>query len=172
MSIERRGLVTLDRVPIALGAMLCVALALLWWLAPGWPAAAVSAQVAAVDFSAALARLRRIVWPSLLVFVEAGATVARNALGTELFPTHLRATAKSWITNAAPARPTANRLGGGARRAPGDERPRARGDRTSFGVSAQVHFASASTRGAAALSTASSAASIEPTVVHNPACSG
>jgi hypothetical protein len=38
---------------------------------------------------------------ALLVFVEAGATVALNALGTELFPTHLRGTAKSWITNAA-----------------------------------------------------------------------
>jgi hypothetical protein len=35
------------------------------------------------------------------VFVEAGATVALNVLGTELFPTHLRGTAKSWITNSA-----------------------------------------------------------------------
>jgi MFS family permease len=35
-----------------------------------------------------------------LVFTEAGVTISINALGTELFPTHLRATAKSWITNA------------------------------------------------------------------------
>jgi putative MFS transporter len=35
-----------------------------------------------------------------LVFAEAGVNIALNALGTELFPTHLRATAKSWITNA------------------------------------------------------------------------
>jgi MFS family permease len=63
MSIERRGLVTLDRLPIVLGAMLCVALALFWWLTPGWPADAVSAQAAAADFSAALARQRRVVWP-------------------------------------------------------------------------------------------------------------
>jgi MFS family permease len=35
-----------------------------------------------------------------LVFFEAGATVSLNALGTELFPTSLRAAAKSWITNA------------------------------------------------------------------------
>jgi predicted MFS family arabinose efflux permease len=35
-----------------------------------------------------------------LVFMEAGVAIALNALGTELFPTHLRATAKSWITNA------------------------------------------------------------------------
>jgi MFS transporter, putative metabolite:H+ symporter len=40
-------------------------------------------------------------WFAILVFAEAGATVALNALGTELFPTHLRSTAKSWITNAA-----------------------------------------------------------------------
>jgi MFS family permease len=33
--------------------------------------------------------------------MEAGGTVALNALGTELFPTRLRSTAKSWITNAA-----------------------------------------------------------------------
>jgi MFS family permease len=38
---------------------------------------------------------------ALLVFFEAGCTVALNALGTELFPTRLRSTAKSWITNAA-----------------------------------------------------------------------
>ena len=37
---------------------------------------------------------------ALLVFGEAGVNIALNALGTELFPTHLRATAKSWITNA------------------------------------------------------------------------
>jgi MFS family permease len=36
-----------------------------------------------------------------LVFMEASGTVALNALGTELFPTRLRSTAKSWITNAA-----------------------------------------------------------------------
>ncbi|HUE39395.1 MAG TPA: MFS transporter [Candidatus Binatia bacterium] len=38
---------------------------------------------------------------ALLVFFEAGATVALNALGTELFPTRVRSTAKSWISNAA-----------------------------------------------------------------------
>ncbi len=37
---------------------------------------------------------------ALLVFMEAGALVALNALGTEVFPTRLRSTAKSWITNA------------------------------------------------------------------------
>lgn len=37
---------------------------------------------------------------ALLVFMEAGAMVAINALGTEVFPTRLRSTAKSWITNA------------------------------------------------------------------------
>ncbi len=36
-----------------------------------------------------------------LVFFESGITIAINALATELFPTHLRATAKSWVTNAA-----------------------------------------------------------------------
>ena len=35
-----------------------------------------------------------------MVFLEAGVTTALNALGTELFPTDLRATAKAWITNA------------------------------------------------------------------------
>jgi MFS transporter, putative metabolite:H+ symporter len=35
-----------------------------------------------------------------IVFFEAGASIAINSLGTELFPTTLRATAKSWITNA------------------------------------------------------------------------
>jgi len=35
-----------------------------------------------------------------MVFLEAGAAIAINALGTELFPTHVRATAKAWITNA------------------------------------------------------------------------
>lgn len=35
-----------------------------------------------------------------LVFMQAGAMVALNALGTEVFPTRLRSTAKSWITNA------------------------------------------------------------------------
>jgi len=35
-----------------------------------------------------------------LVFLEAGVAIAVNALGTELFPTALRATAKAWITNA------------------------------------------------------------------------
>jgi len=37
---------------------------------------------------------------ALLTFMESGIVIAVNALGTELFPTHLRATAKSWITNA------------------------------------------------------------------------
>jgi putative MFS transporter len=36
-----------------------------------------------------------------IVFFESGVTIAINALATELFPTHLRATAKSWITNVA-----------------------------------------------------------------------
>jgi putative MFS transporter len=35
-----------------------------------------------------------------MVFLEAGAAIAINSLGTELFPTALRATAKAWITNA------------------------------------------------------------------------
>ena len=35
-----------------------------------------------------------------MVFLEAGAAIAINALGTELFPTRVRATAKAWITNA------------------------------------------------------------------------
>jgi MFS family permease len=35
-----------------------------------------------------------------LVFFEAGVSIAINALATEIFPTALRATAKSWITNA------------------------------------------------------------------------
>jgi putative MFS transporter len=43
-------------------------------------------------------------WPGpafgALVFMEAGAAVAVNALGTELFPTRMRSTAKSWIINA------------------------------------------------------------------------
>ena len=37
---------------------------------------------------------------AVLVFMEAGAQIALNALGTELFPTRLRGTAKAWITNA------------------------------------------------------------------------
>jgi MFS family permease len=36
-----------------------------------------------------------------IVFFEAGASVAINALSTEVFPTALRATAKVWVTNAA-----------------------------------------------------------------------
>ncbi len=36
---------------------------------------------------------------ALLVFANAAASVALNALGTELFPTALRSTAKSWISN-------------------------------------------------------------------------
>src|SRR5262249_37403331 len=36
-----------------------------------------------------------------LVFFEAGVSIAINALSTEIFPTALRATAKSWVTNAA-----------------------------------------------------------------------
>jgi MFS family permease len=35
-----------------------------------------------------------------LVFFEAGVSIAINALATEIFPTALRATAKSWVTNA------------------------------------------------------------------------
>ncbi|MGH7857472.1 MAG: MFS transporter, partial [Candidatus Binatia bacterium] len=37
---------------------------------------------------------------ALLVFMEAGAQIALNAFGTELFPTGMRSTAKAWITNA------------------------------------------------------------------------
>ena len=99
-------------------------------------------------------------WFAILVFVEAGGTVALNALDTELFPTHLRGTAKSWITNAAVVGAIAGMgsvgaLGGalsGAdavirllallplasavalRRASGDSRPRARGDPNHLGV--------------------------------------
>jgi MFS family permease len=88
MSIERRGLVTLDRLPIALGAMLCAALAILWWLAPGWPADAASAQAAAAEFSAALVRQRRIVWPlgvstsvtALIVLMRHGSLRSRRGL--------------------------------------------------------------------------------------------
>lgn len=36
---------------------------------------------------------------ALLVLCESGVVIALNALTTEMFPTHLRATAKSWITN-------------------------------------------------------------------------
>jgi putative MFS transporter len=36
-----------------------------------------------------------------LVFFESGVTISINALATEVFPTALRAVAKSWITNAA-----------------------------------------------------------------------
>src|SRR6476619_2529407 len=88
MSIERLGLVTLDRLPIALGAMLCAALAILWWLAPGWPADAASGQAAAAEFSAALARQRRIVWPlgvstsvtALIVLMRHGSLRSRRGL--------------------------------------------------------------------------------------------
>lgn len=38
---------------------------------------------------------------TLMVFFESGVSIAINALTTELFPTTLRATAKSWVTNAA-----------------------------------------------------------------------
>jgi putative MFS transporter len=38
---------------------------------------------------------------ALLTFSESGVLIAINALGTELFPTDLRATAKAWLTNAA-----------------------------------------------------------------------
>lgn len=38
---------------------------------------------------------------TLMVFFESGVSIGINALTTELFPTTLRATAKSWITNAA-----------------------------------------------------------------------
>jgi hypothetical protein len=36
--LSAETLVTLDRLPIALGATLAGALALLWWLVPGLPA--------------------------------------------------------------------------------------------------------------------------------------
>lgn len=79
---------TLDRLPIALGAMLCAALAVLRWLAPGWPAHAASAQDAAAEFSAALARQRRIVWPlgvstsvtTLIVLMRHGSLRSRRGL--------------------------------------------------------------------------------------------
>jgi len=35
-----------------------------------------------------------------MIFLDAGVSIALNSLGTELFPTALRATAKAWITNA------------------------------------------------------------------------
>ncbi len=38
---------------------------------------------------------------ALLTFSESGVLIAINSLGTELFPTDLRATAKAWLTNAA-----------------------------------------------------------------------
>jgi MFS family permease len=38
---------------------------------------------------------------ALLTFSESGSLIAINSLGTELFPTDLRATAKAWLTNAA-----------------------------------------------------------------------
>jgi predicted MFS family arabinose efflux permease len=37
----------------------------------------------------------------LLVFMEAGALLTGNTLGTELFPTRMRSTAKTWISSAA-----------------------------------------------------------------------
>jgi MFS family permease len=36
---------------------------------------------------------------ALLIFAESGVLIAINSLGTELFPTDLRATAKAWLTN-------------------------------------------------------------------------
>ena len=36
---------------------------------------------------------------ALMTLCEAGVIIAVNALTTEMFPTHLRATAKSWVTN-------------------------------------------------------------------------
>lgn len=38
---------------------------------------------------------------ALLIFSESGVVIAINSLGTELFPTDLRATAKAWLTNSA-----------------------------------------------------------------------
>jgi putative MFS transporter len=38
---------------------------------------------------------------ALLTFCESGVWIAINSLGTELFPTDLRATAKAWLTNSA-----------------------------------------------------------------------
>jgi MFS family permease len=37
---------------------------------------------------------------AMMIFLDAGVSIALNSLGTELFPTALRATAKAWITNA------------------------------------------------------------------------
>jgi predicted MFS family arabinose efflux permease len=36
---------------------------------------------------------------ALLTLFESGVVIALNSLTTEMFPTHLRATAKSWVTN-------------------------------------------------------------------------
>ncbi|MBI4517818.1 MAG: MFS transporter [Deltaproteobacteria bacterium] len=49
-----------------------------------------------------------------LTFMESGAAIAVNSLGTELFPTRLRATAKAWITNAGIAGATAGLAAVGA----------------------------------------------------------
>lgn len=38
---------------------------------------------------------------ALMTFADASVVIALNSFGTELFPTHLRATAKVWITNTA-----------------------------------------------------------------------
>ena len=78
---------TLDRLPIALGAMLCAALALFWWLAPGLPTGGAAAQAAA-DFAAALRRQRLIVWPlgvstsitTLIVLMRHGSLRSRRGL--------------------------------------------------------------------------------------------
>jgi putative MFS transporter len=60
--------------------------------------------VALVGATGAVALYYRTPWllPAFaaMVFLEGGVMIAINALGTELFPTALRATAKAWITNA------------------------------------------------------------------------
>lgn len=60
--------------------------------------------IALVGGAAAIVAFYRTTWLLAsftgIVFLESGAAIAINALGTELFPTRVRATAKAWITNA------------------------------------------------------------------------
>lgn len=60
--------------------------------------------VSLIGCGAAVLAFFQTTWPvpsfGLLVFMEAGMSVAINSLGTELFPTRMRSTAKSWIINA------------------------------------------------------------------------
>lgn len=60
--------------------------------------------IAMIGGAAAIVAFYRTEWLlasfTAIVFLESGAAIAINALGTELFPTRVRATAKAWITNA------------------------------------------------------------------------